>query len=167
MNCDFVLNNTNTCICKTASHGGWMFGYRAPDIEKLNDALDDSNCIMSNNDFYELAVKHKQELNGGELNDCKCDYCTYTRNKKLDKFEECFCCKGRLYVPDNIIKCCECNSTLCKNCFIQGRYNDYENGTFCFQCRKFAVHKNGHYYFASNKYHMSEVDNWEFASWYY
>lgn len=26
--CNFVLNDTDKCICKTSSHGSWKFGYR-------------------------------------------------------------------------------------------------------------------------------------------
>jgi hypothetical protein len=85
------------------------------------------------------------------------------KNKHLNVYNECFCCKSHIYMK-NIIRCCDCNSTLCINCFVQGRYTDFEDGTFCYDCRKFGFYKNINYYRDEIK---DPHDDWQNVSWYY
>ena len=39
--CEFVLNNTNKCICETAYHNSWSFGERGEFCEEDNLYFDD------------------------------------------------------------------------------------------------------------------------------
>jgi hypothetical protein len=64
------------------------------------------------------------------------------------------------------LHCYECNSIICGKCRLQGRYRD-ELEYYCFDCRKFSVHKNSSYYFNNDKYKFDAYDDWQDASWYY
>ncbi len=189
--CEFVLNNTNNCICKTAYHNSWLFGERGKFYEKDNLCFDDVNYInkhrYNTSEDYDLSNEHYIFFNDNKwLNEntnnninkkgkyfinCYCSYCIYSKNKYLNIYDECFCCKKRLYLKNNcvtdqkddFIHCFDCNSILCNNCFIQGRYADSKE-LYCFDCRKFSIHKNQYFYFGIN---IDPKDDWDNASWYY
>lgn len=171
--CEFVLNETNDCICKTANHSGWKFGLRGG---KGCDYIlfDDVNSInMYHTDDFDLSKTHYNSFKESNYecnyaSNCSCSYCTYAKNKKLNIYNECFCCKKRMYIKNGFcgndyIRCSDCNSILCNNCFIQGRYSDEEK-LYCYDCRKFTVHKNAYFYFS---YNIDPYDDWMNASWYY
>ena len=181
--CQFVLNNSNKCICKTSYHNVWKFGERGSSTDTV--FFDDVNSINPYNyDIeFELSCKHYSLFNsnmnetetqeildickeGNYVIHCSCSWCTYSKNKHLNIYNECFCCKEKLYISNNsdnneFIRCADCNSILCRNCFIQGRYNDI---TYCYDCRKFSIHKNQHFYFTGE---FCSQDDWDFASFYY
>lgn len=63
--------------------------------------------------------------------------------------------------------CYDCNSMLCGNCYVQGRYND-DKELFCFDCRRFSMHKNARYYFENAEPEIFNMDDdWQNSSWYY
>jgi hypothetical protein len=179
--CEFVLNDSNQCICKTSNHSGFDFGERGgPSTGTV--FFDDVNSIDPYNyDInFELSCKHYHLLNSNTINEtqylldickegnyfihCSCSWCTYSKNKYLQSYNECFCCKQKLYITNNsndFIRCADCNSILCRHCFIQGRYNDI---TYCYDCRKFSIHKNQQFYFTGE---YCPRDDWELASFYY
>ena len=173
--CKFVLNDTNNCICKNSHHNMWKFGIRWNDPKIYFDevnfininhcfSLEDFDLAKEHYDLFKSFANSNQEIN--YFANCNCKYCTYAKNKESNIFEECFCCKGKLYMPNfdnNYLRCCDCNSILCNNCFIQGRYADYDNGTFCYDCRKFSFHKNSDFY----GLYAGPYDDWDNASWYY
>ena len=189
--CEFVLNNTNRCICETAYHNGWLFGERGKFYEEDNLCFDDVNYInkhrYNTTEDYDLSNEHYIFFNDNKwLNEntndninkkgkyfinCYCSYCIYSKNKYLNIYDDCFCCKKRLYIKNNsvtdqkddFIHCFDCNSILCNNCFIQGRYADSKE-LYCFECRKFSIHKNQYFYFGIN---IDPKDDWDNASWYY
>ena len=177
--CVFSLNDTDKCICKTTNHGSWSFGVKF--YKENYIILDESNSIKDNSnlddyylsrDHYTFFKENSLTVNNNEIkyyDKCDCRYCIYAKNKNLNIFEECFCCKARLYLPNHpwekeFVRCSDCNSILCDNCYIQGRYNDYEEGTFCYGCRRFTMHKNECYFFGGNG---DRYEDWQNASWYY
>ncbi len=166
--CNFVLNDTINCICKCSQHNMFTFGHYRPKDEFIY--FDDVNFVYDDNPLFELAHNHYYMLKNKEypnnyINNCNCNYCLYVKNKQNNIYETCFCCKSRLYIKDdfinNYIHCSECNSILCCNCYIQGLYKDT---TYCYDCRKFAIHKNSKYYF---NYDENPNDEWDFASYNY
>lgn len=201
--CNFVLNETSHCICKTSHHNMWNFGIRRVNHDKDFIYFDDANYVYKYRDYddFSLSESHynlfrtKDNTNEDITNEditnenitneditneeyskegkyflnCNCNYCTYSKNKYLNIFNECFCCKKHLYIKNNMydvkdfIHCYNCNSILCHNCFVQGRYNDEEE-LYCFECRRFSIHKNQYFYFGDN---INTHDDWMNASWYY
>lgn len=184
--CKFVLNDTSYCICKTAHHNLWEFGVRGGKKDEDYLYFDDVNSICKYiHDDFELSDSHFNIFKAGDIIvdntneiysnegkyflNCYCNYCTYSKNKYLNIYNECFCCKKHLYIKNNqynttdFIHCYNCNSVLCDNCFVQGRYNNEEE-LYCFECRRFSIHKNQYFYFGDN---ISKHDDWMNASWYY
>ena len=177
--CKFVLNDTNKCICKTANHCGWSFGIRGgldssyilfDEVNYMDPYAYDDNDSYNHYTFFQ--INNSDEDNSYEIYDkdgkyfinCNCYYCTYAKNKHLNNYNECFCCKSHIFMK-NIIRCCDCNSIVCINCFVQGRYAEFDDGTFCYDCRKFGICKNMDYYCGAVRY--TPEDDWKNASWYY
>ena len=176
--CIFTLNNSSKCICKTACHNSWSFGIRWMKDDSEYLFFDDVNSINKYNtnedgycrDYY-MSNEHMTEQYNTEnkyVINCYCSYCTYAKNKHLNNYNECFCCKKKLYVKNvdihnDFIRCSDCNSILCVNCVVQGRYQD-EDAMYCFDCRKFLIHKNQRFYFNRD---IIPYDDWMDASWYY
>lgn len=167
--CNFALKNSNGCICKNSSHGSWDFGYRWSKDNLIQ--FDDVNYIDKYEDEHS-DEHYKYFLNVSNVNNeknyyinCDCNYCIYSKNKELDNFNECFCCKQKLYIKE-LMHCSDCNSILCPNCIIQGRYADFEEGTFCYDCRKFGLYKNM-YYFTGGHAYLNGDEQWEKATWHY
>ena len=101
-----------------------------------------------------------------QARNCDCTFCTITVNTRNDIYELCFCCNKKLYLLNKcLFRCYDCNSILCENCYLQGRYED-DTELFCFNCRRFSIHKNAQYYFPNSNFFDMQND-WMFASWYY
>lgn len=155
------------CVCEIATHCGWNFGrnehFINPQYNYEQIALEHLYSFEENN-FSDCEDLEKDQTNSYFIN-CDCTYCVITSNTINDKHELCFCCDKKIYLPQkHILHCYDCNSILCGNCRIQGRYSDEEE-FFCFNCRRFSVHKNAEYYFKYEGFDMT--DDWMFASWYY
>lgn len=187
--CKFVLNETSHCICKNAHHNLFDFGVRGVNRDKYDKNyiyFDDVNyvCKYIHDDDFELSESHFNLFKSGDITintnevyskagkyflNCDCNYCTYSKNKYLNIYNECFCCKKHLYIKNNMynitdfLHCYNCNYVLCDNCFVQGRYTDEEE-LYCFECRRFTIHKNQYFYFGDN---IIPDDDWMNASWYY
>jgi hypothetical protein len=121
--CEFVLNNSNKCICETAYHNSWSFGERDKFYKEDNLCFDDVNYInkhrYNTNENYDLSNEHYILFNDNKwLNEntndninkkgkyfinCCCSYCIYSKNKYLNLYDECFCCKKRLYIKNNYV----------------------------------------------------------------
>lgn len=196
----FVLNDTLKCMCETATHGVFEFGQKRD--HKINEYIyfDDVNCIdisydccnvphyklfnkqnslLTDEDLYKLTYNEEEyklykSIENTEqkyFKGCKCDYCFYKSNLELDIYNTCFCCKKKVYTND-IGECSDCGSILCYKCYVRGRYHDKEDGTFCYECRKFGFNKNSKFYYNEKlTYRDSKIitrdDDWDKASWYY
>jgi len=162
----FRENSDPTCICKYAQHSGWEFGRNKQTLEYMClDYTTNMHMIAFETNNFKDCDKNltKDETNSYFVN-CDCYYCKLTSNLIKDKFNICFCCENKIYVPDNMIKkCYECNCVLCDNCNLQGRYSD-DVEMYCFNCRRFSIHKNHRYYFLKE---IDMFDDWKNASWYY
>jgi len=182
--CEISLRNSSEgCICDVAVHNSWKFrdthdgsydfennypstshklyfeALQNPDnvIVSLSDESDDPDDILIDESLV-------PDESFSYFTNCSCDYCRHIKCVIDDVFEICLCCETKIYFPqDLIVRCDECNCTLCKNCYIHGRYHEVK---YCYNCRKFSVHKNINYYFPNDEI-FNAYDDWMFASWYY
>ena len=165
--CIFALKEKDGCICKNSQHGCFKVGHRWDESFLL---CDDVNYISNDNytieyQHYEYFLIPENYINCKKYYEkCDCEYCVYSKNKETNTYTECFCCKQKLYMKTTF-HCSDCNSVLCKNCIMQGRYCDFEEGTFCYDCRRFGLHKNNKFYGYDGYKHPK--DQWDFASFYY
>jgi hypothetical protein len=169
---DILLLSREVALNKFFKYGNMAIGL-------LDDNTGSLDLVSENNKLIYEIMYHKflsllytlEIINGKYFINCYCSYCIYSKNKYLNIYDECFCCKKRLYLKNNYvtdqkddyIHCFDCNSTLCNNCFIQGRYENSKE-LYCFECRKFSIHKNQYFYVGI---YIDPIDDWENASWYY
>lgn len=165
----FREKNDSQCICDDAIHGHFKFGDHNFTFV-IDEYCDDNLAIIHKyafeNNFFENCDKYliKDKTNSYFV-ECFCSHCKISSNIINDNHELCFCCKVKIYTPnERILKCEDCDSVLCNKCVIRGKY---EECFYCFDCRRFSIHKNSRYYFSDNKYKFDECGDWQDASWYY
>jgi hypothetical protein len=187
--CEISLRNSSEgCICDVAVHNYWKFGdnhdglydsdfendYMAKShklyFESLQNTDNEIKSVSndSNASDYSDDILIDESLVPDELfsyfRNCSCDYCRHIKCIIDDVFQICLCCETKIFFPEDlIVRCDECNCTLCKKCFIHGRYHDEK---YCYNCRKFSVHKNINYYFPNTKT-FNAYNDWMDASYYY
>jgi hypothetical protein len=204
--CEMSLRNSSEgCICDVAIHNCFKFGDGRGDPfdpEFENDSRSKSHKLYfealqnsdneivslsdnSDNSDYSDDILIDESLVPDEsmsyFTNCSCDYCRHIKCVIDDIFEICLCCDTKILLPpDLIIRCEECNCSLCNKCYIHGRYHDER---YCYNCRRFSVHKNINYYFPNDgdtkflgkstglksrdKNAFDAQDDWENASFYY
>lgn len=162
----FREKNDPNCICKVATHGHWKFG----DCEIFDICCDTITTVhkfaFEQNNFDDCDDYLQKDNANSHFINCDCIYCKSVSNKIHDYHEFCFCCKEKIYTPnEHILHCADCNSVICDKCYIHGRYRD---DVYCFECRRFSIHKNARYYFKNSEPNVFNMDDdWDNASWYY
>jgi hypothetical protein len=141
----FRNDSDPNCVCGKSTHNIWTFGL----YHRSQGAESEYDPPVYDND-KSLTSKEEMGVQNAEL---------------MFDTETCFCCKSQIKeMKYNILHCFDCNSIVCNKCCIQGRYNSDEQ-LYCFDCRRFSIHKNTQYYFPTLSFHADE--DWMEASWYY